>query len=120
MWLLIIEVIAAIIASVRGWGAKPIILLGGTILFGVFIGAIVGTSGMGLMQLVDIIVVIILVIMAITGKKRFSYITPSVNVSNENSGRVKCPRCAELIMPDAKVCRFCGYELLQKETTVHS
>ena len=25
-------------------------------------------------------------------------------------GRKKCPRCAELVMADAQVCRFCGYE----------
>ncbi len=22
----------------------------------------------------------------------------------------KCPRCAELVKPEARVCRFCGYE----------
>jgi hypothetical protein len=25
--------------------------------------------------------------------------------------RVPCPHCAELIMPQAKVCRFCGRDL---------
>jgi hypothetical protein len=26
----------------------------------------------------------------------------------EAEGRLPCPQCAELIMPNAKVCRFCG------------
>jgi len=25
--------------------------------------------------------------------------------------RIPCPYCAEMILPDAKVCRFCGREL---------
>lgn len=29
----------------------------------------------------------------------------------EGTRRVKCPYCAEMIMPDAKVCRFCGRDL---------
>jgi hypothetical protein len=28
-----------------------------------------------------------------------------------NAGRIPCPRCAELIMRQAQVCRFCGYEI---------
>ena len=26
--------------------------------------------------------------------------------------RKKCPRCAELVQPDAEVCRFCGHEFV--------
>jgi len=36
----------------------------------------------------------------------------------ENQGRVPCPHCAELIQPEANVCRFCQREvgdLLRKE-----
>lgn len=29
--------------------------------------------------------------------------------------RVPCPNCAELIMPQAKFCRYCGYQLQPAE-----
>ena len=31
--------------------------------------------------------------------------------SNQNKRRIPCPNCAELILPEAKVCRFCGHSL---------
>jgi hypothetical protein len=33
------------------------------------------------------------------------------NTESSNSERVKCPHCAELILSDAKVCRYCGREV---------
>jgi hypothetical protein len=34
-----------------------------------------------------------------------------VRRSTRTEGRVPCPYCAEMILPGAKVCRFCGREL---------
>lgn len=33
--------------------------------------------------------------------------------------RVPCPNCAEMILPDAKVCRFCGSAVQLRPTAVH-
>ncbi|MGM0601334.1 MAG: hypothetical protein ACQETH_16100 [Candidatus Rifleibacteriota bacterium] len=35
----------------------------------------------------------------------------------ENEKRVKCPFCAELILPEARICRFCHSNLEDKKTT---
>ncbi len=96
MWLLVVEVIAAIIASIRGHGAKPFILLGGTMLLGVFLTMVFGSSAIGLLQIIDIGVTLALVVMALVGKKKD---TPILEVES----RIKCPKCAEWIMQEAKV-----------------
>ena len=31
------------------------------------------------------------------------------------SGMVKCPQCAEMIRSEAKICRYCGSDVTQKE-----
>lgn len=35
----------------------------------------------------------------------------SESTAGHDEGRIPCPRCAEMIMPNAKVCRFCGSNL---------
>jgi len=79
-------------------------------LFG--LGYLLGPNATGetvvVLTFLDWIVAGIMLAMAVIGKKR-QY---SVNHREyEVSERVKCPYCAELIMSDAKVCRFCNREL---------
>jgi hypothetical protein len=37
------------------------------------------------------------------------------NDKSENEKRIKCPFCAELILPEAKICRFCHSNLEEKK-----
>ena len=43
-----------------------------------------------------------------------SSLLPKPAESNAGSRRVKCPACAELVQPDAIVCRYCGNDIETK------
>ena len=68
---------------------------------------------MGL-SFVDLLVGIWLVIAAIFGKSNLDIEESDYESPEYESERIKCPQCAELIMKDAKVCRFCGYKLTKE------
>jgi hypothetical protein len=54
---------------------------------------------------------IALVHILVSPNKRLPQYDSHSDSYGSSSGHVKCPHCAELILPDAKVCRYCGREV---------
>ncbi len=71
---------------------------------------------MGLVELVIILIVLLILAVVVAGSVVLGVFfysrrnTLTAGASSE-AARVPCPFCAELILPEAKVCRFCGREL---------
>lgn len=114
MWLLAIEIIAAIVAAARGWGWIPFGIVGVSFAIGLLGGVLFGYDSIGFLQVLDYGVVTGIVIMAIAGKKKPMEYPSGNNIATASNNRIKCPRCAEMIMPDAKICRYCGYKLVEE------
>jgi hypothetical protein len=69
MWL-VIEIFVAAIASIRGWGSLPFLLVLGKFVLDLLLQAATGDSLYGLTQALDVAVGVILVGMAFKGRKR--------------------------------------------------
>ncbi len=69
----------------------------------------------GLPELIVIFVVLVILALIIAVIVLAVYFLSRRNTqaagASSGAGRVPCPFCAELILPEAKVCRFCGREL---------
>lgn len=115
MWLFVIQVIAIIAASMRGWGAKPIVIFVLVFVFSFIAGAVAGPDVIGFLQVVDYILIGVFIVMAIIGKEKEQtqkqIISNPQPISAPSQPRIKCPHCAEWIMPDANICRYCGNEV---------
>jgi|AntRauTorckE5430_2_1112549.scaffolds.fasta_scaffold00394_10 hypothetical protein len=70
-----------------------------------FIFGLLGSLGLGII----IILPAACIVASIKGKSAEK--SKARSELNGQDNRVPCPQCAELIMPNAKICRFCKYNL---------
>jgi ribosomal protein L32 len=104
--MLALQLVAALIATVRGWKLIPWAVIGIGLLIGLAVGFIFGASHVTkvpiwLGYILDTTVLGILVIMAVKGRRAREKGTTLLSAT-------RCPNCGELNLPDARQCRWCG------------
>jgi len=68
-------------------------------------------SGIGITELLIILICLIPIILGVIILVVYVIKKASSNNQSKPDYRIPCPHCAEMILPDAKICRYCGREL---------
>ncbi len=106
MIMLALQLVTALIATVRGWKFTPWVVLGVGLLTEFVFGLILGAShttnmAVWLGFMIETTVLGILVVMAALGRRARNKGTTLLSAT-------RCPNCGELNLPEARQCRWCG------------
>ncbi len=104
--MILLELVLALIASLRGWKFIPWVLVLVSISFGFILGFLgVLPRLAGLANALDLGLICMFVVMALVGR-RPARSQPSLDLPS-----IQCPNCGQHNLVEAKTCRYCGQPL---------